>query len=118
MKKKIVRFFLAIALTVITIFLSIEASSYSIVSSSVFSMTEHTEIKLFVLLNSMTHIDEEKLAGEIVTEHQAVNGFTNNTHYILKLYRTLFHYRKNWEYDTIICDENGVIVCCEDILGV
>lgn len=65
-------------------------------------------------MNTLFPVDEAKLVKNVVFEEQQVNGVRENPVYTLKLYRSLIHYRNNWEYDSFICDENGAIICDED----
>ena len=118
MKSKISVFFLVVLLIVITIFIHIEIQPHAVISSSVYQDSEQTEIHLYVLANTFFCVDKNKVSEEIICGHQKINGIQNNTVYTLRLYRTLFHYRRNWEYDTIICDEKGAIICCGEDLGV
>ena len=86
-----------------------EIRPYEIFYSSVFSSAEETEICLYVILNSFLTIDHEEMAKNLVREHKKVNGTRKNEVYELNLYRTDFHYKRNWKYDTLFCDGNGKI---------
>ena len=44
---------------------------------------------------------------------ELINGVRKDAVYTLSLYRTMFHYRRNWKYNMIICNKNGAIICCE-----
>lgn len=93
-------------------------STFSIYSSTIYQSSDSAEIHLNILLNTFGGCDEEELSKEIIAEYQKINGVKKNVRYMFTLYRTLFHYRRNWKYDTIVCDENGAIICCKGDLGV
>ena len=118
MKKRVFTIFLAVILIVITIFIHTEMRQCSVHSSTVYQSSDEIEIYANVLMNTFMNIDKESFAKEVISEHQKINGMKTNVTYKLSLYRTLLHYRWDWKYDTIICDENGAIICCEDDLGV
>lgn len=118
MKSKISVVLLAALLTVITVFIHTETQPHEVISSTVYQDSEHTEIHLYVLMNTFFGVDKNKISEEIICGHQKINGIQNNTVYTLRIYRTMFDYRRNWEYDTIICDEKGAIICCGEDLGV
>ena len=113
MKKPKLHIFLIIILTVITLFISIEKQPVSEVSSSVYQTSKRTEIHINAIVNTFFRVNEEKISKEIIMEHQKINGVKDEMLYILSLYRTRLHYRKNWKCDTTICDKNGAIICCE-----
>ena len=106
--------FCVIAGAAILIFLNIEIRPAEICCSSIFTTYENTEINLVVLMNTLCPVDEQKLAQKIIFEEQQVNGKRNNSVYTLSLYRSIVHYRNDWEYDSFICDENGAIICDGD----
>lgn len=118
MKRRIKALFVTLLLTVITVFLSIEMRPYSVISSTVYTNSQQTEVQFYVQMNTFLDIDTENLSKKIILEHQKVNGKRQQMTYAIHLYRTKWHYMKNWEYDTIICEENGAIICCEEHLGV
>ena len=103
-----------IAGIVILLFLNIEVRPVQIYSSSIFTTPENTEIKINVLMNTLLPIDVENQAKEIISEEQKINGMRENSVYTLKMYRSLFHYRNDWKYTSITCDENGAIICDRD----
>lgn len=105
-------------LVLIVCLISIEWKAPSVVYSSVFTTSEQTEIHLYVQMNTIFKIDGNRVAKEIVAEHQMLNQIEGNVFYTLHLYRTAMHYERDCEYDTINCDENGAIICCADDLGV
>lgn len=102
-----------VVIIVMLLFLGIELKPVQICHSTIFTTPGQTEIKMYVLMNTFLSVDEETLAKEIISEEQQVNGVRENPIYTLKLYRTLIHYRQDFEYDTLVCDENGVIICGE-----
>lgn len=121
MKSKRKKMFHVLVIVVVffaALILFVEIQPVSVASSSIFTTPGQTEIRMYVQMNTLLDVNEEKMTKEVITEHQMINGIQENTVYTLKLYRTAFHYKRNWEYDTIICDENGAIICCGDDLGV
>lgn len=92
-------------------FLNIEMKPVQTCHSSIFTTPGNTEIKLSVLMNTLLPVDTEKMVKEIIIEEQQLNGERENPVYDLKLYRSLFHYRNNWEHVSLTCDENGAIIC-------
>ena len=117
MKRRIKAVFVTLLLTVITIFICIELHPCSVISSTVYKNPKQTEVQLYVQVNTVLRIDAENISREIVLEHQKINGKWKQTVYEVHLYRTKWHYRMNWEYDTIFCDENGATICCEENHG-
>lgn len=99
-----------VAGTIILLFFSIEMRPVQIYNSLIFTTPGNTEIKLNILMNTLLPVDEEKLIKEIICEEQMINGVRENPVYKVNLYRTLIHYRNNREYDSLTCDENGVII--------
>lgn len=100
-----------VVVILILLFLGIELQPVKICHSSIFTTPGQTEIRMHVVMNTLLPVDEEILAKEIIFEEQQVNGIRENPIYTLKLYRTLIHYRQDLTYSTLICDENGAIVC-------
>ena len=98
----------------IFLFLNTEVRPVQIYSSSIFTTPGNTEIKINVLMNTWLPIDTEERIKEIISEEQEINGRRENPIYTLKMYRSLFHYRNDWEYTSITCDENGVKICDRD----
>ena len=98
---------------VLLVFILIEMRPPSIVYSSVFTTSEETEIHLYVQMNTFVKVDRDVEAEEIVKEHRKVNQLEGKVRYTLHLYRSALHYNWNCEYDTIICNEKGAIICCE-----
>ena len=117
MKKRLL-VFLTVVLIVITLFLYTESRPPFVISSMVYQTSDEVEIQMNVIINTFFGVKEETVAEEIIAKHKEINGFTKTTQYTLSLYRTLFHYRRNWEYDMLICDRNGAIICCEEDLKV
>ena len=103
----------AIAGIIILLFLNTEMRSAQIYNSSIFTTPGNTEIKISVLMNTLLPVDEEKLVKRVISEEQKINGVRENPVYIVKLYRSLIHYRNGWEYDFLFCDETGAIICSD-----
>lgn len=95
----------------IILYFSLELRPVRICSSSIFTTPENTEIKINVLVNTLLPMDEEDLIKEIICEEQKINGVRENPIYKVNLYRTWIHYQNGREYDSLNCDENGVIIC-------
>ena len=114
--KRRLRIFLIALLIVITLILYAKNQHPYVVSSMIYQMANEKEIHLNVIMNTLWEVEEESISKEIIVKHQEINGFMKNTKYTLSLYRTVFHYKRNWEYDQLICNENGAILCCEEDL--
>lgn len=74
--------------------------------SSIFTTSENTEIRMCVLMNTMLPVNEEKLIKEIIYDEQKINGVRKNPVYTLIMYRSIIHYRNDWQYDSFTCDGN------------
>ena len=110
-KSRIYRYILGMfVLLMIIMLIYVEMRPVSIASSTVFTTEEQTEITMYVVLNTLNKIDKDKLVQDVISEHRKINGKRKNEVYTLVLYRTDVHYRKNWEYDTVNCDENGMVI--------
>lgn len=96
---------------VIVLFLNIEMRPVQVRHSSIFTSPGNTEINLSVLMNTLLRVDEEKMVKDIIFKEQQLNGVRDNSVYTLKLYRSAIHYRNDWEYTSLTCDENGLIIC-------
>lgn len=107
MKNKMKR----ICILIILLFFIVEILPPRIQYSSIFTTPGSTEIRLYVLMNTLLLVDEESLMRNIISEEQKINGMKDNSIYKLKLYRTRIHYLNDLEYDFLICDENGSIIC-------
>ena len=103
---------------VFLMFICLEIQPPSIRYSSVFTSSEQTEHHLYVQMNTFLKVDKERITKKIIGEHQKINQTEGERIYTLHLYRTGLHYKWNCEYDTLICNENGAIICCETDLGV
>lgn len=99
-------------------FICIEMCPFSIAYSSVFTTSGQTEIHLYVQMNTFLSVNKDEMIEKIVTEHQNINQLEGEVSYSIHLYRTAVHYNLDCEYDTIMCDKNGAIICCETDLGV
>lgn len=91
------------------LFFCLDMRKPQVCHSSVFTTAEQTEIRLYILTRSLFPADEEMLVKEIVQKDQRINGVRDNAKYYLILYHSRFHYRRNKEYKTIVCDTNGII---------
>jgi len=100
-----------IAGILIILYLSLELRPVQIYSSSIFTTPGNTEIKINVLMNTLLPLGEENLIKEIISEEQKINGMRENPIYKVNLYRTRIHYQNGRKYDSLTCDENGVIIC-------
>lgn len=113
-KKKTARKHLLLFLILVTIifilFIWEERKDYEVLHSTVISSANLTETKLTIVIHSFLPVNEEKLADEIVSQHQRLNGEHTNPYYKLELYRTDIHYRLHILYDTLLCNRNGQIV--------
>lgn len=116
MKKKLFPIFLTVLLTVIALFIYVEKQPYFEMSSTIYQTSVQTDIHINVIMNTFLWVDEEEFTKEIIEKHQEINGVKKESRYMISLYRTLFHYRRNLKYHMIIYDENGVIICCEENL--
>ena len=106
-----------IVVTVLLVFvlLCMEIRPATITSSTVFSMENQTEVKLYVIANTLGMINEEKLAENVLYEHWKINGKRENEAYTFVIYRTNFHYRMNLEYKTVYFDENELEIINEGL---
>lgn len=111
-KKKKIAITIIISIMVIAaaLFFSVENKSYKVHHSTIFSAANLTEIHLCIIMNSLLPVDTDELAKEVVCANVKLNGPRPNAVYELELYRTNTHYKLNWEYDTVLCDENGKII--------
>lgn len=92
------------------LFLCEEVKPATIASSTIYTTANQTEVKMYVIANTLLPINQEKIIEHIISEHRKINGKRENENYIAVLYRTRFHYRKNLEYTTLFCDSNGEII--------
>lgn len=99
----------------IFVFLSMEMRSASIASSTIFSMGEQTEVKIYVIANTLRKIEEEKLAENVLDEYWKVNGKREDEVCSLVVYRTKLHYRMNREYKTLYYDDNELEIINEGL---
>ena len=106
MKRKLI---VLIIIAMLAVFLYLECRPCEIFYSSVFTTSEETEICLYVIVNSFLPIDREELASQLIEQHQSINGSRGNEVYELHLYRTIFHYKRHWKYDTLFCGPDGKI---------
>lgn len=106
MKRKLI---VLIIIAMLAGFLYLECRPCEIFYSSVFTTSEETEICLYVIVNSFLPIDREELASQLIEQHQSINGSRGNEVYELHLYRTNFHYKRHWKYDTLFCGPDGKI---------
>lgn len=109
-RSKKIKIIVICIMLIIAFMLPIELLPYGVHHSVIFTSGDQTEIKLCVLANTFFIVDEEDLAEKVVQSHVSINGTRPNTTYELEIYRTNIHYKQNWKYDTIFCDENGNIL--------
>lgn len=117
---------LGLLLFVLAILLYLALAPVKIMSSSVFTSPGLTEIRLYVVTNSLLPAGDienagntgnarntgnagnaETLARQIVREHQKQNGPRAYGVYELRLYRTEVHYILHREYAYLFCDASG-----------
>ena len=117
---------LGLLLFVLAVLLYLALAPVKIMSSSVFTSPGLTEIRLYVVTNSLlpagdienagnarnagnvgTAGNAEVLARQIVREHQKQNGPRADGVYELRLYRTEVHYILHREYAYLFCDASG-----------
>ena len=117
---------LGLLLFVLAVFLYLALAPVKIMSSSVFTSPGLTEIRLYVVTNSLLPAGDienagntgnaentgnagnaETLARQIVREHQKQNGPRADGVYELRLYRTEVHYILHREYAYLFCDASG-----------
>lgn len=103
-------FLLTLTILLLAALLYIEASPYKIVSSSVFSSADQTEIRLYVIANTLMPIQEDELARQVVENHLKQNGPRGKTTYELRVYRTEVHYHFHIESGVIFCSESGLLL--------
>lgn len=89
------------------IFCMEEAKPYEVISSTVESSPNLTEIEITLVVHSLLPIDTEELAKEFVENHIRLNGDRPNQYFELELYRTSMHYKLGKIYDTILCNDKG-----------
>lgn len=113
-------------LFVLAVLLYLALAPVKIMSSSVFTSPGLTEIRLYVVTNSLLPAGDienagntgntentgnagnaETLARQIVREHQKQNGPRADGVYELRLYRTEVHYILHKEYAYLFCDASG-----------
>lgn len=117
---------LGLLLFVLAVLLYLALAPVKIMSSSVFTSPGLTEIRLYVVTNSLLPAGDienagnaenarnagnagnaETLARQIVREHQKQNGPRADGVYELRLYRTEVHYILHREYAYLFCDASG-----------
>jgi len=117
---------LGLLLFVLAVLLYLALAPVKIMSSSVFTSPGLTEIRLYVVTNSLLPAGDienaenagnaentgnagnaEVLARQIVREHQKQNGPRADGVYELRLYRTEVHYILHKEYAYLFCDASG-----------
>lgn len=117
---------LGLLLFVLAVLLYLAHAPVKIMSSSVFTSPGLTEIRLYVVTNSLLPAGDienvgnagnaentgnagnaETLARQIVREHQKQNGPRADGVYELRLYRTEVHYILHREYAYLFCDASG-----------
>ena len=117
---------LGLLLFVLVVLLYLALAPVKIMSSSVFTSPGLTEIRLYVVTNSLLPAGDienaentgnarnagnagnaETLARQIVREHQKQNGPRADGVYELRLYRTEVHYILHKEYAYLFCDASG-----------
>lgn len=120
---------LGLLLFVLAVLLYLALAPVKIMSSSVFTSPGLTEIRLYVVTNSLLPVGDienaentgnagnagtvgstgnaEVLARQIVREHQKQNGPRADGVYELRLYRTEVHYILHREYAYLFCDASG-----------
>ena len=117
---------LGLLLFVLAVLLYLALAPVKIMSSSVFTSPGLTEIRLYVVTNSLLPAGDienagnagnaentgnagnaETLARQIVREHQKQNGPRADGVYELRLYRTEVHYILHKEYAYLFCDASG-----------
>ena len=117
---------LGLLLFVLAVLLYLALAPVKIMSSSVFTSPGLTEIRLYVVTNSLLPVGDienagntgnarnagnagnaETLARQIVREHQKQNGPRADGVYELRLYRTEVHYILHKEYAYLFCDASG-----------
>ena len=117
---------LGLLLFVLAVLLYLAFAPVKIMSSSVFTSPGLTEIRLYVVTNSLLPAGDienagnagnarntgnagnaETLAHQIVREHQKQNGPRADGVYELRLYRTEVHYILHKEYAYLFCDASG-----------
>lgn len=117
---------LGLLLFVLAVLLYLALAPVKIMSSSVFTSPGLTEIRLYVVTNSLLPAGDienaenagnagnvgnagnaEVLARQIVREHQKQNGPRADGVYELRLYRTEVHYILHREYAYLFCDASG-----------
>ena len=123
---------LGLLLFVLAVLLYLALAPVKIMSSSVFTSPGLTEIRLYVVTNSLLPAGDiehagtagnagntgnaentgnagnaETLARQIVREHQKQNGPRADGVYELCLYRTEVHYILHREYAYLFCDASG-----------
>lgn len=117
---------LGLLLFVLAVLLYLALAPVKIMSSSVFTSPGLTEIRLYVVTNSLLPAGDienagntgnarnagnagnaETLARQIVREHQKQNGPRADGVYELRLYRTEVYYILHKEYAYLFCDASG-----------
>ena len=125
-KRYMRRCVLGLLLFVLAVLLYLALAPVKIMSSSVFTSPGLTEIRLYVVTNSLLPAGDienagntgnarnagnagnaETLARQIVREHQKQNGPRADGVYELRLYRTEVHYILHREYAYLFCDASG-----------
>lgn len=109
MKKKILLPLIFILFLLTALWLE-ERRPYEILHSTVLSSANLTEHKLTLVIHSVLPVDREQLARKVTADCMRLNAGQPRPYFELEIYRTDFHYRFNFLYDTILCDEKGNIV--------
>ena len=73
-KKKLLMLPAILGLLLLAAFILEERKPYEVLHSTVMSAPNLTENKLTIAIHTLLPVDREKLAKEIVTNHQILNG--------------------------------------------
>ncbi len=106
-KKKTMMFLVAMIVLFIVAFRP--KKGYEVQRSTVVSSGNHTEVWLSVVLNDWYPIDREKMIKEIAGRQPPIGDGSRQVYFRIELYRTDFHYRHGWKYDTVLCDQCGEV---------
>lgn len=110
MKRNKKRYLTGVLLLILATFIYIEAQPYEVVSSSVFSSSNLTETRLYVIMNTLLPAEEASFAKNVISDYQKINGPRGKASYELRLYRTEVHYKLHIEYTVIVCDADGQVL--------
>ena len=107
MKRNKKRYLTGVLLLILATFIYREAQPYEVVSSSVFSSSDLTETRLYVIMNTLLPAEEAAFAKNVISDYQKINGPRGKASYELRLYRTEVHYILHKEYAYLFCDASG-----------